>query len=180
MSRYLNNLRFLSGIIFFMLIVHVMNILTGYALTQFGILPRYLPSLPYIFTAPFIHGSNYHLINNLVGLLIFGSLCLIRSKRYFIRSSIFIVTVGGALVWLFGRQAVHIGASGWIFGLWSLCIAIAWVDRRISNIVIAVAVILLYGGMIYGVLPGDPHVSFESHLFGALAGVFCALFLHKR
>ncbi len=83
------------------------------------------------------------------------------------------------MVWLFARPAIHIGASGWIFGLWSLTIAMAWFDRRFINIVIAVFVIFFYGGMFYGVLPGRPGVSFESHLFGAVAGVICALLMAK-
>jgi membrane associated rhomboid family serine protease len=76
-------------------------------------------------------------------------------------------------------HALHIGASGWIFGLWSLCIATAWYDRKFINIVIGLLVVFLYGGMLFGVLPGDPRVSFESHFFGAIAGVVCAFFQAK-
>ena len=82
----------------------------------------------------------------------------------------------GLLVWLFARNALHIGASGWIFGLWSLCIATAWYDRKFINILIALLVVFLYGGMLFGVLPNDPRISFESHFFGAIAGVVCAFF----
>jgi len=87
---------------------------------------------------------------------------------------IFIIAVGGLLVWVFGRSASHVGASGWIFGLWSLCVATAWFDRRFGNILLAVLVLFFYGSMILGVLPGDPAVSFEMHLAGAIAGVLCA------
>jgi len=93
---------------------------------------------------------------------------------FFLNSSIFIILVGGFLVWLFGRDATHIGASGWVFGLWGLSIAVGWFDRRFINILVSLGVLLVYGGMIYGVLPSDPRVSFESHLFGALSGVACA------
>jgi membrane associated rhomboid family serine protease len=92
----------------------------------------------------------------------------------FVYSSVIIITVSGILVWLFGRDANHIGASGWVFGLWSLSISLAWFDRRMMNIVIAILVILFYGGMVFGMLPQDSSVSFESHLFGALAGVLAA------
>ena len=117
--------------------------------------------------------------NNMVGLAALGSLCLLRSARLFLVGSLFIITVGGILVWCFGRPALHIGASGWIFGLWSLSIALALFDRRPANLLLATVVILLYGGMVYGVLPGDPGVSFESHLAGAIAG-FCWAFLYTR
>ena len=91
-----------------------------------------------------------------------------------------IIGVGGALVWLFARPGDHIGASGWIFGLWSLVIALAWFDRSPRNITIALAVLFFYGGMVFGVLPTQGYISFESHLFGAIAGVFAAFTLSKK
>ena len=141
---------------------------------SFGIVPRYLGSLPGIYVAPFLHGDMAHLLNNLVGLVIFSSLLFVHSLKRYLWSSFFIITVTGILVWLFARSALHIGASGWIFGLWSLLIATAWFERRLVNILIALAVAFFYGGMLYGVLPNDPRISFESHLFGAIAGVLCA------
>lgn len=157
-----------------MIAVHVFNGLLNGALFQFGIHPRDTERLFHVVTAPWIHGSLGHLFNNLVGMIVFSWLCLIRSVRLYVFSSVVIVLVCGVLVWLFGREANHIGASGWIFGLWSLSIAIAWFDRRLVNILIAMLVILFYGGMVMGILPHEPDVSFESHLFGALAGVLAA------
>lgn len=148
-------------------------------LYQFGLVPRQVGSLPGIYIAPFLHGSLVHLINNLFGFFIFSSLLFVHSLQRYLWSSFFIVTLTGILVWCFGRSALHIGASGWIFGLWSLTIATAWFDRRFINILIAVAVIFFYGGMLWGVLPTDPRVSFESHLFGAFAGVVCAFMQNK-
>lgn len=95
-------------------------------------------------------------------------------------SSLIIIVLTGLLVWVFARKAVHIGASGWVFGLWSLSIAIAFFQRSFVNIAIAVFVLFFYGGMIYGVLPQDRYVSFESHLFGAIAGIVCAYFMTKN
>lgn len=160
--------------------IHVANVATGGSLMGFGIIPGNTRTLPFIFTAPFIHGSWAHLFNNLVGLGIFSALCLLRGTAFYLRSSFIIITVSGLLVWLLGRNAIHIGASGWVFGLWSLSIAMAWFERRFINIVIAVFVVVFYGGMVLGVLPGDPRVSFESHLFGALTGIGCAYFAGKR
>lgn len=162
---------FLAGVL---MIVHIFNVQSGGALNQLGIIPRSSAHWYHVLTAPFIHASYPHLFNNLLGLGIFSALCLLRSVRFFLSCSLFVIVVSGALVWMFGRSASHIGASGWIFGLWSLSIAVAWFDRRPLNILIAVLVVFLYGGMIYGVLPNDPQVSFEMHLFGALAGVLCA------
>ena len=154
--------------------VHVANMALGGQLNQFGIFPRDPDSLPYIYSSPLLHGNLSHLINNLIGLAIFSWLCLLRTIRLYVWSSLFIVTLTGILVWLLGRPAMHIGASGWIFGLWSLSIALAWFDRRPLNILIALVVVFLYGGMIYGVLPQDAAISFEAHLFGAISGVIAA------
>ncbi len=155
-------------------LVHIVNMVMGGQLNHFGILPRDTNSLPFIYTAPLLHGSLSHLVNNLMGLAIFSWLCLLRGVRLYVWSSFFIITLSGLLVWFFGRQAIHIGASGWIFGLWSLSIALAWFDRRPLNILIALAVVFFYGGMIYGVLPQDATVSFEAHFFGAVSGVLAA------
>lgn len=168
------NVKLLAGICVVMVAVHAVNIFLNGFLLHFGIMPRDVYSLPYIFSAPFLHGSWMHLANNLFGMAIFGALCLLRGRRFFINSSLFIIIVAGLLIWFFGRPALHIGASGWIFGLWSLSIAIAWFQRSFVNIVIAIFVIVFYGGMLYGVLPGDKSISFEAHLFGAISGVLYA------
>jgi len=170
----------LIWLVLIMVAVHLVNSYTGGALMQFGIFPRNVSTLWHIFTAPFIHGNLMHLVNNLIGLVIFGTLCLLQSVNYFFKTSLFIIVVTGLLVWLFGREAMHIGASGWIYGLWSLCIVTAWYNRSFSNIVVAFAVIFFYGGMVYGVLPLDPSVSFESHLFGVIAGALAAAVFKGR
>lgn len=180
MNKLWRDIQLLLGICAFMALVHVVNVYSNGWLMQFALVPRRIESLPGIVITPFLHANVIHLISNMMGLLIFGSLCLIRSRRFFIRSSVYIVLVGGFLVWLFGRNSYHIGTSGWIFGLWSLCIAMAWVEKSFFNILIAVFVVLFYGGMIYGVLSSDLRISYESHLFGAMAGVLCAFNLHAK
>jgi membrane associated rhomboid family serine protease len=163
-----------------MIAVHVIDLLLGGFLKSFGIQPRELDSLYGIFTAPWLHGDFGHLGGNLVLLVIFGALCLLNGVRYFCLASLLIITIGGALLWLFGRDANHIGASGWIFGLWSLTIALAWFDRSIRNIAISLGVVFFYGGLAFGVLPMQAHISFEGHFFGALAGVVAAFALSKQ
>lgn len=167
--------RILFYICLSMLLIHMLNIVLAGQLLYFGIRPGDVHSLPFIFSAPWLHGSWQHLFNNLAGLTLFSALSLVRGPAFFICSSLIIITITGLLVWLFARAgATHIGASGWIFGLWSLSMAVAWFHRSFVNIVIALTVALFYGGMFYGVLPSDPYVSFESHLFGAISGVVAA------
>jgi membrane associated rhomboid family serine protease len=126
-----------------------------------------------------LHEDFGHLIHNLSAFVVLGSLCVLNGVCYFVKASVLIILMSGALVWLFGRDATHIGASGWIFGLWSLVIALAWYDRSLRNIAISLVVLFFYGGMAFGVLPIQGSISFESHLFGAVAGVMTAWMLPK-
>lgn len=160
--------------------VHAYNVYTNGQLVYLGIGPRNVNTLWHIYTAPFIHGSWGHLINNLIGLLIFSTLCLMRSTKFFIYASFFIITLGGFLTWSLGRATLHVGASGWVFGLWSLIILMGWFDRRFGSIAIAILVLIFYGGMIFGVLPTDKRISYESHLFGAIAGALFAYLFGKK
>lgn len=172
------------GLVLAMVLVHVINTLLDGQLNQYGIIPRSGAHWFHIITSPFIHSDLSHLINNLFCLVIFSALCLFRSVLLYVACSIFVTVLTGLLIWCFARGVIHIGASGWIFGLWSFSIAIAWFDRRLINILCGAVVVFLYGGMIYGVLPNDPKASFEAHLFGAVSGVVFAflysLFLKTR
>ena len=116
-----------------LLAVHMANLLLGGTLLYFGIQPRDIGSIYTIGTAPFIHGDFAHLGNNMVGIAIFGFLCLLRGVRYFLEASAIIIVLTGLLVWLFGREATHIGASGWLFGLWSMAIALAWFESTFDG-----------------------------------------------
>ena len=163
-----------------MVAIHLVDLVLGGFLKSFGIHPREIGSAYTIATAPWLHADFGHLGNNLTAFLVLGSLCVLNGVRYFVKASLLIIAISGALVWLFGREATHIGASGWIFGLWSLTIALAWYDRSLRNFVISIGVIFFYGGMVIGILPGSPTISFESHLFGAIAGVMAASILSNQ
>jgi membrane associated rhomboid family serine protease len=170
----------IAGISAAMIVAHVVNIFTDGYLYNFGIEPREIGGAYTIATAPFIHADVAHLGSNLAAFVVLGSLVILQGLRYFVKASAVIILLGGALVWLFARPGDHIGASGWIFGLWSLVIALAWFDRSPRNIAIALAVVFFYGGMVFGVLPTQGYISFESHLFGAIAGIVAAFTLSKR
>jgi membrane associated rhomboid family serine protease len=79
--------------------------------------------------------------------------------------------MGGILVWIFGRTAFHIGASGVIFSLVGFLIASGIFRKRIKALLIAIAIFFFYGGIVWGILPTQPGVSWESHMFGFLSGI---------
>ena len=172
-------IKLLGALVVLMTIIHVINTLLDGQFNRYGVIPRSMDAWYHIMLAPFIHGSYGHLVNNLLGLSVFSAICLARSISFYITGSLFIILLTGLLVWFFGREASHIGASGWVFGLWSLSIATAWFDRSFKNITIALFVAFFYSGMIYGVLPTQPGVSFESHIFGAVSGIVFAAIAAK-
>ncbi len=162
-----------------MIAVFAVDFLLGGSLGQYGVRPRDLDGATGILFAPLLHADTSHLGSNLAAFVVLAALSLIDGIRRFAKASAIIIVIGGALLWLFGRDGLHIGASGWIFGLWAMVIAQAWYDRRWHNILIAVGVLAYYGSMAIGVLPLQSGVSFEGHLFGAVAGVFAARFLAR-
>lgn len=175
-----SRLSIIIGLLLALIVIHIVNFVTHYSLSQYGVIPRSPSHIQNILFAPFIHNSWYHLINNLIGLAIFSGFCLLRSIRFYLTSSLFIIIFSGLFIWVFGRVASHAGTSGWIFGLWSLSIAMAWYDRKLKNIVIAFIVVLFYGGMVFGILPKSERISFEAHLFGAIAGIIWAWLYVKK
>lgn len=156
------------------------QLIFGGSLDAYGIEPRHLSSLGHIFTAPFLHGDFTHLISNTLPLAVLAFLNALRGLGRFLLSSLIIVVVGGLLVWLLARGGDHLGASELVFGYFGLLLASAWHDRRPASILTAALALLLYGGALWGVLPRDPHISWESHLFGFLAGVLASRWLTPR
>lgn len=135
-----------------------------------AVVPRRLDGLLGVFGMPFVHGSLGHLLANTVPLLFFGAMLVGRGVRYFLVVTALVAVLGGIALWLFGRQALHIGASGVVFGLFGFLVVRGLYERRLSSAAIAILVTVVYGGMIFGVLPRGDQVSWEAHLFGLLAG----------
>ncbi|WP_248751107.1 rhomboid family intramembrane serine protease [Pseudomonas sp. MWU15-20650] len=169
----LKGFKTIAGLALFMVALQLLNVATGYSLMAFGLVPRTLQGLPGILTSPFLHASFAHLSANLIAFLILGTLVIIEGRHRFIAVSAIIIVLGGSLVWLFGFAGVHVGASGWVFGLWTYLLSRAWFHRSWSNLLTAGVVAVLYGGLIVGFLPRQG-ISFEGHLFGAFAGFIAA------
>lgn len=157
-----------------LLAVEAINLLTGRVINQYSILPRVLANLPFIFTSPFLHADINHFLSNIFTLSIFSYLVMQFGKSQFIKVSIAVIVITGLLVWIFGRQAYHLGASGVIYGYFGFLILAGWLSKQIKFVLISVAVAFFYGTMVWGVLPSTPFVSWESHLFGFLSGLLVA------
>jgi len=179
-SKSFNRFKLLAGIVLIMIVVQIINSQFGYALNQFGIIPRTTSGLLHIPLSCWIHGSWSHLFANLPPFIILSTLILARSHRDYLFGSTLIIVFSGLLLWLFGRTGSHIGASGWVFGLWSWLVANAFYRRRFIDIVVGLGVLVYYGlTMFMNMLPLHSYVSYDGHITGAIAGVLTALTLHK-
>lgn len=146
-----------------------------------GIQPRTMSGLWGILFAPFLHGGFAHLMANTVPFLVLGALVLLRGIGTFIGVSLMVMVLGGLMVWLLApSNSIHIGASGLIFGYIGYLLARGYFERNFSSLGIAALVALLYGGAIWGVLPGQPGISWQGHLFGFLSGIATAGLLRPR
>lgn len=147
-------------------------------INQFGIIPRTPWGLLGIFTSPFLHGNIRHLVSNTIPLIVLLVILNYFYKKKAVNVIAFTIIIGGLFVWIFARNANHIGASGLIYGLAAFLIANGFIEKKILSLVISTGVILLYGGLIWGVLPSTyGRISWESHLFGAIAGILIAFIL---
>ncbi|MCC6521487.1 MAG: rhomboid family intramembrane serine protease [Polyangiaceae bacterium] len=153
----------------------------GEGMDALGVHPRSLRGLYGIVFAPFLHVGFAHLVANTVPLVVLGIFIMLRRKRDLLYVSLAAALVGGVGVWLVGAShSVHLGASVLVFGYLGYMLSRGIFERSFWPIVGSLVVGLLYGGAIFGVLPGQPGISWEGHLFGFAGGVLAAWVLTQQ
>ena len=162
--------------------IEAVNLLTGHALVSLGILPRSASGLIGIPLAPLLHFGVWHAVSNTVPLAILGALALAGGggRKRFWQTTAAIALLSGVLVWLFAREGYHVGASSLVFGYFGAILARAFVERSLSSMAIALAAVVIYGGLFWGLLPLSGRISFEGHLFGFVAGIVVAGVMRRR
>jgi membrane associated rhomboid family serine protease len=151
------------------------------ALDRFGIQPHNFVGLRGILFTPFLHGDFAHLISNTVPFVILGWLVMLQETSDFFIVTLFTMFVGGVGVWLFASPlSIHIGASILIFGFLGFLLFRGYFQRNLPSIAISVVVALAYGGLVWGVLPSDPRISWQGHLFGFIGGAMAARAIAKE
>lgn len=161
-------------------VVKIVSDLLQIDLTQLGILPLRWKGLKGILFSPFIHASYNHLISNSVPFLIlmFALLYFYRNLAYRIFFLIYILS--GICVWLGGREAWHIGASGIIYGLASFLFFSGVFRKDLNLLTVSIIVVFLYGSMFWGIFPIKPEISWESHLWGSASGFFLSIYYRHQ
>ncbi len=170
----------IGGVIALLWIVWLVNAaLLGGSLLAFGILPRTTRGLAGIPLHPLLHADSVHLMHNSLGLLLFGTLAYLKEESDFWLVLVIGTFAGGLAVWLLGRPAIHIGASGVVFAFFGYLVSVGWFERRIGTLILSIVLFLGWGSVLLGVLPLQRGISWEGHLFGFAAGVFAAWSLSR-
>jgi membrane associated rhomboid family serine protease len=155
--------------------------LSGNRLDYYGIHARDVDGLPEIFTAPFLHAGWDHLISNSVPFAVLGFLVLLGGLARWLLSSLISIVASGLTAWvLTPANTIILGASGLIFGWLTYLLARGLWSKKPAQVLLAVVIMIVYGGMIWGILPNQAGISWQAHLGGAVGGVFAAWLLHRR
>jgi len=146
---------------------------------SYGLVPRTLDGLKGIVTSPFIHGDFNHLISNSLPFFLLSVAIFYFYRKNAWQIILFLWILTESAVWIAGRDATHIGASGLVYAFAGFMFFSGILSKERHLIAISLLVSFLYGGMIWGIFPDNPHISWESHLFGFVAGFVVAFYIGK-
>lgn len=171
----------IAGFVALLYVVELVDTLMGHRLDGAGVRPREVDGLDGILFAPLLHNGWPHLVANTVPLLVFGFLILLAGVARWLAVTAVVWVVGGVGTWLTGQpHSLHLGASVLAFG-WLVYLLLRGIfSRNASQIALGVILLLVYGGVLWGMLPGQPGISWQGHLFGALGGALAAWWLGAR
>jgi membrane associated rhomboid family serine protease len=162
--------------VFILWLVKFCEIVFDYPLYNLGVYPRHIKGIIGVITAPLIHADFGHLISNSIPLLVLGAGLFYYYRTVAYKIFFLILFATGFWVWVSARPSYHIGASGVVYGLATFMFVSGAIKKNMSLAAFSLVVVFLYGNLIWGVLPVIPHISWESHLMGAIAGIVMAVY----
>lgn len=136
-----------------------------------GIIPRHIRGLPGIVFAPLLHLNFNHIFFNSIPLVVLSNFILINGVYYYLVVTVLIALLSGIGVWCFAKPGVHIGASGVITGYWGFLVSNIYQSGSMTTIILGLISVYYFAGIFLGIFPQQKGVSWESHLFGLLAGL---------
>ena len=176
---FIHSLIFPTAFVFTIWMVEIFEQITGISLVNFGVYPLHAKGLSGILFSPFIHSDFNHLISNSIPFFILSFMLVYYYRRISYRIFFLMYILAGFCVWVFGREAWHIGASGVVYALAAFHFISGIIRNDVRLLTLSVVVVFLYGGLIWGMFPINPEVSWEGHLWGAISGVIMAIVYRK-
>jgi membrane associated rhomboid family serine protease len=178
-DKLLKSVKIPLALVIIMWLVAFTQVILNADFGEYGIKPLTIQGLAGIVFSPFIHGGWQHLMSNTPGVFVLGVM-----MNYFYPSvskiSMFLILLlSGIGVWLFARNNYHIGASGLVYGFAFFLFFSAIFRNDVRSLAISFFIILFYGGIIWGMLPADNTISYESHIAGAISGILIAFWGRK-
>jgi membrane associated rhomboid family serine protease len=161
---------------FLLYVIEVYDSATGQALDrEDGIIPRETDHLTGVLFAPLLHAGWPHLEGNTPFFLILGFLAMAGGLGQWVAVTALVWVVSGLGVWFLAPDGtITVGSSGVIFGWLVFLLFRGFFVGSLKQILLAVVLFFFWGGMLLGVLPGQPEVSWQAHLFGAIGGLLAA------
>lgn len=160
------------------------EIIVGLNFIEYGLYPRSYSGLLGVLTSPLIHSSQpnvfAHLFSNSIPLLVLGVMTFYFYRPIAFSVFFWVYLMSGTWLWVAGREAYHIGASGLVYGFAFFLFFSGVFRMEKTTMVLSLLVVFLYGSLIWGILPVNPEISWEAHLFGSLAGITTAFFFRKE
>jgi membrane associated rhomboid family serine protease len=181
-SRARRGLVVVGSFVLLLYLIEILNTLLLHSLNRtFGLRPRSVDGVFDILTFPLLHANLAHLVSNTLPLITFGFLVFLSGMRVFLTALASSWLGSGVVVWLIGGFNVTVGASGLVFGLFAFLLVRGFVNHNWWQIVLSVVLFMVYGGILFGMLPTvASYVSWQAHLGGAIGGVVAALLLNTR
>ncbi len=178
-QKFFQSLIFPSFFLLLIWFVKIAETILDINLVYLGIFPLKWNGLIGIFPAPLIHSDFRHLIDNSLPVFFLSLAIFYFYKPVAFKVFFYTWFITGMAVWIGGRSAYHIGASGLIYGFASFLFFSGIIRKNINLLAISLLVVFLYGGLVWGIFPFDYKISWESHLFGALTGCILAFAFKK-
>lgn len=168
---------FLPGALFVALLslISLLSYFTGADLRWLGIQPRNFFGLIGVAAGPLIHADLLHLLSNAFPLILLSGFIFFLHRPVALRVIVLVYVLSGILTWFIGRPSYHIGASGVVYGLAGYLLFNGFLRQNRSALAVSLAILFLYSGLFYGLLPTEERVSWEGHIAGFVAGLVAAL-----
>jgi len=175
-KKFIHSLIFPTLFLIVIWTVKLIEIIMDTSFTGYGVYPLKLKGLIGILLAPIIHGDLNHILSNTIPIFILMTTVFYFYSRVAYRVFFISYIISGFWVWVSARPAYHIGASGLVYAFASFIVVTGIIKNNKNLMALSLAILFIYGSMIWGVIPNKPHISWESHLMGMMSGILLALY----